>query len=142
MIVTSKNHLPIKEWFSFRIQSRKGEARTLLCSRRLLHQFIVDGFTMIEAKRLNWLIRNQSKLRVSKYHRLSNKTANDGQISQQKKVSGLFFHLPLLEAEDIWISCILMVWLYLAMLVFQTYLSHSLAIQTGQKFKGVSSRIT
>jgi hypothetical protein len=85
VIVTSKNRLTIKEWFSYRIQSRKGEARTLLCSRRLLHQFMVDGFTMIEAERLNWLRRNQSKLRVSKYHRLSNKNANEGQTSQQKK---------------------------------------------------------
>jgi len=35
-VVTEKNRLTIKKWFSFRLQSRKYEAMTFLCSRKLL----------------------------------------------------------------------------------------------------------
>jgi hypothetical protein len=66
-----RNWLSIREWFAFRIQSRTKEAQTLLCSRRLYQQFLVDGFTMLESERINWLRKNQSKLRVSKYRSLN-----------------------------------------------------------------------
>ncbi|XP_058774037.1 uncharacterized protein LOC131648280 [Vicia villosa] len=39
-------------------------------SRRLFQQFLVDGYSMMESDRLNWLRKNQSKLRVGKYNRL------------------------------------------------------------------------
>jgi hypothetical protein len=69
--ITKRNRLTIMDWLSFRIQSRQTEAQTLLSSRRLFQQFLVDGYTMMEAERLNWIINNQSKLRVSKYRRLN-----------------------------------------------------------------------
>jgi len=43
-----RNRLTIREWFCFRLQTRKYEAQTLLRSRRLFQQFIVDGYTMME----------------------------------------------------------------------------------------------
>jgi hypothetical protein len=87
IVVTGRNRLTIKNWFSFRIQSRKYEAMTLLLSRRLLQQFVVDGYAMIESERLNWLRRNQSKLRVGKYRQLSESGAanNQGQPRMQGK---------------------------------------------------------
>ncbi|XP_058727025.1 uncharacterized protein LOC131598443 [Vicia villosa] len=66
-----RNRLTIREWLAFRIQSRSNEAKTLLSSRRLFQQFLVDGYTMMESERLTWLRNNQSKLRVSKYNNLN-----------------------------------------------------------------------
>jgi len=88
-VVTGKNRLTIKKWFSFRLQTRKYEAMTLLCSRKLLQQFLCDGYAMMEAERLNWLRRNQSKLRVGKYRQLADSggTNNEGQkVIQGKRV--------------------------------------------------------
>ncbi|KAI5426340.1 hypothetical protein KIW84_031951 [Lathyrus oleraceus] len=52
------------------------EAQTLLRSRRLYQQFLVDGFTMMESERLRSLRKNQSKLRVGKYHNLNEYNSN------------------------------------------------------------------
>jgi len=65
-----RNRLTIREWFCFRIQSRELEAQTLLRSRRLFQQFVVDGYTMLESERLSFIRNNQSKLRVDKYDNL------------------------------------------------------------------------
>ncbi|KAI5413706.1 hypothetical protein KIW84_058029 [Lathyrus oleraceus] len=45
---TKRNRLTIREWLVVRTQSRPNEAPTLLKSRRLYQQFLVDGFTMME----------------------------------------------------------------------------------------------
>jgi len=50
---------------------RSFETKTLLSSRRLFQVFLVDGFTMMEAEKLKWLRKNQTKLRVSKYKNLN-----------------------------------------------------------------------
>ncbi|KAI5402984.1 hypothetical protein KIW84_050546 [Lathyrus oleraceus] len=73
---TKRNRLTIREWLAFRVQSRSNEAQTLLRSRRLYQQFLVDGFTMMESERLRWLRKNQSKLRVGKYHNLNEYNSN------------------------------------------------------------------
>ncbi|XP_045797949.1 uncharacterized protein LOC123892172 [Trifolium pratense] len=83
--ITKRNRLTIKDWLCFRIQTRKKEAQTLLCSRRLFQQFLVDGYTMMETERLNWLRKNQSKLRVGKYHKLKEGPANAINSSNQKR---------------------------------------------------------
>ncbi|XP_058774354.1 uncharacterized protein LOC131648630 [Vicia villosa] len=73
---TKRNRITIREWFAFRIQSRKNQAQTILRSRRLFQQFLVDGFTMMECERLRWLRKNQSKLRVGKYDHLADARTN------------------------------------------------------------------
>ncbi|CAJ2662431.1 unnamed protein product [Trifolium pratense] len=73
-----RNRLTIREWLAYRIQTRSFEAKTLLSSRSLFQQFLVDGFSMLESERIKWLGKNQSKLRVSKYDNLS------GQASQNQ----------------------------------------------------------
>ncbi|KAK2363418.1 ATP-dependent DNA helicase PIF1 [Trifolium repens] len=75
VVITKRNRLTIMDWLSFRIQQRKLEGQTLLCSRRLFQQFLVDGFTMMEAERLSFVRNNQDTLRVSKYAKL-NSTAD------------------------------------------------------------------
>jgi hypothetical protein len=85
VVVTKRNRLTIKNWLAYRIVTRKEDARTLRCSRRLFQQFLVDGYTMMEAERLNWLRDNQSKLRVGKYHKL-NENVGDPQQKKGKRV--------------------------------------------------------
>ena len=43
----------------------------MLRSKRLFQQFVVDGYIMVESKRLSFVRNNQSKLRVDKYINLS-----------------------------------------------------------------------
>ncbi|XP_058741664.1 uncharacterized protein LOC131614053 [Vicia villosa] len=66
-----RNRLTIREWLAFRIQTRFTEAKTLLSSRRLFQQFRCDGYTILESEKLEWLRKNQPKLRVSKYKSLN-----------------------------------------------------------------------
>jgi hypothetical protein len=77
--VAKRSKLTIREWLAFRVQSRKFEAKTLMHSRRLFQQFLVDGFTMMEAKRLNFLRFKQSKLRVGKYKNLNEHLATNSE---------------------------------------------------------------
>ncbi|XP_058725711.1 uncharacterized protein LOC131597006 [Vicia villosa] len=83
--VTRQNRQSIKDWLSYRLQDRTEEAKTLLHSRRLFQQFLVDGYCMMESERLNWLRNNQSKLRVGKYNRLTDECNNDDGRQQQKR---------------------------------------------------------
>ncbi|XP_058726301.1 uncharacterized protein LOC131597634 [Vicia villosa] len=71
-----RNRLTIREWFAFCIQARKNEAQTVIRSRRLFQQFLVDGYTMMESERFRWLRKNQSKLRVGKYNYLADIRTN------------------------------------------------------------------
>ncbi|RZB57750.1 hypothetical protein D0Y65_046418 [Glycine soja] len=62
-----RNRLTMREWFAYRLQSRSNEAQTLLHSRKLFQQFIVEAYTMVEFERLSYIRNNKKKLRVDKY---------------------------------------------------------------------------
>ncbi|KAF1870913.1 hypothetical protein Lal_00030225 [Lupinus albus] len=62
---------------SFRLQTPNNEPQTLLLSRRLFHQVLVDAYTMVESERLSFIKRNQSKLRVNKYRNLNESHTNE-----------------------------------------------------------------
>ncbi|KAI9070477.1 hypothetical protein K1719_047560 [Acacia pycnantha] len=51
--------------------TRLHEISTLLHASRLLQQFIVDGYTMIESQRLLWVRTHQKELRVDLYQGLA-----------------------------------------------------------------------
>ncbi|KAG4936060.1 hypothetical protein JHK85_050979 [Glycine max] len=57
----------MREWFAFRLQCKSNEAQTLLHSRKLFQQFVVEGYTMVEPERLSFIRNNQKKLRVDKF---------------------------------------------------------------------------
>uniref|UniRef100_A0A0R0KGW9 ATP-dependent DNA helicase n=1 Tax=Glycine max TaxID=3847 RepID=A0A0R0KGW9_SOYBN len=46
-----RNHLTMREWFAYRLQSRSNEAQTLLYSRKLFQQFIVKACTMVKVNK-------------------------------------------------------------------------------------------
>ncbi|XP_033143620.1 uncharacterized protein LOC117132767 [Brassica rapa] len=58
-----KPNITMREFFAYRIQIRKLGSQVLLLSRRLLQQFLVDAYTMIETHRLRYIRKNQANLR-------------------------------------------------------------------------------
>ncbi|KAL5148274.1 ATP-dependent DNA helicase PIF1 [Glycine soja] len=72
---TKRKKVTLREYFCYRLQSRTNEAQTILHSRRLFQQWIVDGYCMIESKKINYVRQNQQQLRVDKYINLI--TSND-----------------------------------------------------------------
>ncbi|KAG5042773.1 hypothetical protein JHK85_007041 [Glycine max] len=70
------------------LQFRPVEA-TLLHSRKLFQEFVVDGYTMLESKRLAFSRMNESKLRVDKYsnlHQSSNEGTTQGSNRGKKSI--------------------------------------------------------
>ncbi|XP_057250038.1 uncharacterized protein LOC125496641 [Beta vulgaris subsp. vulgaris] len=59
-----RDKLTMREFFAYRIHDRRGEAETILLSRRLLQQLSVDGYTMMEAQRLSFVRHNQKSFRA------------------------------------------------------------------------------
>jgi len=57
----------MKEWFAYKIQQRVLDDTTLLYSKRLFQQFLVDGYSMIESWRLKWYKNHQMEVRVDIY---------------------------------------------------------------------------
>nr|XP_025617318.1 uncharacterized protein LOC112709653 [Arachis hypogaea] len=62
-----RQEVSLREFFAFRIQERLADGSPLLYSRRLFQQFLVDGFSMIESSRLNYIRLDQEKLRCEMY---------------------------------------------------------------------------
>ncbi|KAI9103507.1 hypothetical protein K1719_023130 [Acacia pycnantha] len=67
----TKKRVSMIEFFSYRLMTRLHEISTLLHASRLLQQFIVDGYTMIESQRLLWVRTHQKELRVDLYQGLA-----------------------------------------------------------------------
>ncbi|KAL6569855.1 hypothetical protein OROMI_014369 [Orobanche minor] len=65
-----RNRLTVREFLAFRMQDRENEGQQLLLARRLLQQFIVDGYTMMETQRLQWIRHNQPTPRSERYNNL------------------------------------------------------------------------
>lgn len=66
-----KTRLTIREYIAFRLMDRNFEESVLLHSKKLLQQFIVDGYCMVESERLEYYRKHQRELRVDLYRGLS-----------------------------------------------------------------------
>jgi hypothetical protein len=62
--------ITMNDYYAFRLQERDNEASTILRCGRLLQQYIVDAYAAILHSRLNYLQRNQKKLRANLYQGL------------------------------------------------------------------------
>ena len=70
--MSRKNHkLTIREYMAYLLQYRYNDNSLLYKSKRLLQQFIVDGYTMIESSRLSYIRSHQRELRAEMYKGLS-----------------------------------------------------------------------
>lgn len=66
--IIKRGNVTLREWLAYRIQHRVSEPCILLFSRRLFQQFLVDGYSMIEATRLQWIRFHQTDLRAHLYN--------------------------------------------------------------------------
>jgi len=78
----------MRQWFAYRLQERKAEKHVLFRSKRLLQQFIVDAYTMIESNRLRYIKKNQPKFRSSTRESIQNasNSGNNDLENQGKEV--------------------------------------------------------
>ena len=61
----------MREFFAYRIQDRPNIFSTILNGKRLFQQFLVDGYTMVEAERLLYVRNKNLELRCETYDRLA-----------------------------------------------------------------------
>ncbi|KAI9116475.1 hypothetical protein K1719_012642 [Acacia pycnantha] len=66
-----KKKLTPREYLAFRLMRRRSERSLILHGKKLLHQFIVDGYSMVESDRLNYIRMHQKELRVDLYSGIS-----------------------------------------------------------------------
>ncbi|XP_016206591.2 uncharacterized protein LOC107646964 [Arachis ipaensis] len=72
-----RSKLTMRQFFAFRLQTRKTEAPTILVSEKLFQQFVVDAYTMIESERFLYFRIHQKELRADDYKSLKNAKSTD-----------------------------------------------------------------
>ncbi|KAH9613340.1 hypothetical protein KSS87_013368, partial [Heliosperma pusillum] len=88
-----RDELTSREWIAFRIQERSPsiEYPTIVSSGKGFHQFLVDGYMMVESHWLNFLRFHQDRLQVDNYNNLSNDVER-GEVEQSS--AGSRFIMP------------------------------------------------
>lgn len=86
-----RDHISMRQWFACRIQERDGECHTLLHSRRLFQQFLVDAFTNIETNMLSFLRLNHKCLRSDTFDSIQ-QVENAGKLNMNDQ--GTKYILP------------------------------------------------
>ncbi|GJS87280.1 hypothetical protein Tco_0769916 [Tanacetum coccineum] len=83
-----KKYVTMRQWFAYRIQDRPNVFSTILNGKRLFQQFLVDGYTMVEAERLLYVRNQQKELRCETYSRLQQaaESSNPGNPKRGTKV--------------------------------------------------------
>lgn len=66
-----RKNVSMREYFAYRMHERELDATTILSSKRLFQQFLVDAYTMVESSRLAYIRQNQKKLRCEMYKGLA-----------------------------------------------------------------------
>jgi hypothetical protein len=62
-----RTHITHKEWIAYRLQQREINQSTIVFSKRLFQQFLVDCYSMIEYIRLKWYRDHQKDVRADMY---------------------------------------------------------------------------
>ena len=83
--------ISMRQWYAFRLHERENECHTLLNSKRLFQQFLVDSYTFIESNRLCYLRMNQKSLRSDCYDSIK-QSENAGKPDMRDQGTG--FLLP------------------------------------------------
>lgn len=68
---TKREYISQKEWLAYRIQQRSVDSSTIVFAKRLLQQFSVDAFSIVESSRLKYIRLNQKELRAEMYKGLT-----------------------------------------------------------------------
>lgn len=70
-----RSFVTMREYYAYQIQARLSEGTTIIRSGRLLHQFAVNVYTIIEQYRLRWIRNNQKTLRADVYNNVCDAVA-------------------------------------------------------------------
>ncbi|XP_062000159.1 uncharacterized protein LOC133717461 [Rosa rugosa] len=62
-----RERISMRAYIAYQIQDRNYEVNTLLKGGRLFQQFLVDSYATVEEDRLNWIRKNQKKIRSEIY---------------------------------------------------------------------------
>ncbi|CAH1416419.1 unnamed protein product [Lactuca virosa] len=65
-----RNNVSLREYYCFRLHSRKSEGKTLHKSGRLFHTYVVDAYVVVLENNIDWYRRNQNTIRSDLYNRL------------------------------------------------------------------------
>jgi len=68
---STREYISQKEWLAYRIQQRSIDSSTIIFSKRLLQQFMVDSFSIVESSRLKYIRLHQKELRAEMYKGLT-----------------------------------------------------------------------
>ncbi|XP_022032333.1 uncharacterized protein LOC110933417 [Helianthus annuus] len=89
----------MREYFSYHVQDRVNHFSLILNARRLLQQFLVDVYTMIESERLLFIRLQQRNLRSETYENLK-KLGQNGNPDMQMLEHAYYYRLHLPEDRD------------------------------------------
>ncbi|CAF1928267.1 unnamed protein product [Brassica napus] len=81
-----RKNISMRQWYAYRIQERDGECHTLLHSKRLFQQFLVDAYTTIESNRMCFLRMNQKSLRLDSFDSIQ-QSENHGKTDMSEQGS-------------------------------------------------------
>ncbi|XP_013726652.1 uncharacterized protein LOC106430407 [Brassica napus] len=81
-----KPNISMRQFFAFHLHERKNESHSLLHSRRLFKQSLVDAYTTIESNRLRYLRFNQPTLRSDSYDSIKD-SENAGKVDMSDQGS-------------------------------------------------------
>ncbi|XP_074288486.1 uncharacterized protein LOC141613642 [Silene latifolia] len=95
-----RNKVTMREWLAFHLQDRSSflQSPILLLASKLLQQFIVDGYMMVESQRLSFLRHNQGLLRVETYKNLAN-AVNRGETEPSSAGSRIFMSSSVFQSD-------------------------------------------
>lgn len=122
----------MRQWYAFRLMERENECHTLLHSKRLFQQFLVDSYTTVESNRLRYLRMNQKYLRSDSFDSIK-QAENDGKIDMHEQGSRFLLPASFTGGPRYMKICIWMQWRFANILGFLIYLSPLLAILSGLK---------
>lgn len=127
----------MREFFAYRIIERYNQFNALMFSGKLFQQFLVDGYTMIEAERIGYLKLNQKALRADKYINVSAYAENGNQDSTK---CGKRIVLPstYVGGERYMREKYMDAMAVRQILDIQNYSLHSLAILNGRRLQDIS----
>ncbi|KAJ9543984.1 hypothetical protein OSB04_023691 [Centaurea solstitialis] len=64
---SKRQNLTMRQYYCFHLQQRLQEEKRLIQGGRLVPQYIVDSYMVIEDERIRWIRNNQTKLRADLY---------------------------------------------------------------------------
>lgn len=88
-LLLKRSNISMRQWYAFRTQERENECHTLLHSKRLFQQFLVDGYTSIEANRLLYMRMNQKSLRSDSFDSIQ-QSGQSGKTDMQDQGNRLY----------------------------------------------------